>query len=190
MKKKHNLLVSVIVLALVAGLFYMIQSSSSKDVAQSSTLDAVKVTVAGVELAYPASYGVYEKTNSPYTKTLSTVVWYENTEPNKNFFAGSANAPLEPPVTMSLDVYNNPNNLSAKELLGEDAAYMFTNGSGTPVVVGGIEGVFLNWDGLYKGRSIMINNKGILYVFSVTSITNQDVILRDFDLLLGSVVFK
>ncbi len=189
MKKKHHFIVFWIILALIAGLFYLTQSSSV-DEQSSTTIDAVKVAVAGVELAYPASYGVYEKKNSPYTKTLNTIVWYENTESNKSFFTGAANAPQEPPVTMSLDVYNNPNNISPKELLGAESAYMFARDPGTPVIVGGVQGTMFDWDGLYRGKSIMINSKGVMYVFSVTSIAPGDIILRDFDLLLGSVTFK
>ncbi len=189
MKKKHNLTVFVIILALVAGLLYMQDSARSTEPAP-TVVDALKATVAGIELAYPANYGVYEKTNSPVTKTLSTVVWYENTESNKSFFTGGANAPSEPPVTMSLDVYSNPSNLSPKELLGNDAAYMFAKSSGAPVVVGGIQGTLLEWDGLYKGKSVMVNHKGLLYVFSMTSITNEDAIISDFDLLISSIIFK
>lgn len=189
MKKKHNLTVFVIILALIAGLLYMQDSARSTEPVP-TIVDAVKATVAGVELAYPKNYGVYEKTNSPVTKTMSTVVWYENTESNRSFFNGGTTAASEPPVTMSLDVYENTNNLSPKDLLGADAAYMFAKSSGTPIVVGGAQGILLDWDGLYKGKSIMVNHKGLLYVFSVTSITNEDIILRDFDLLISSIIFK
>lgn len=189
MKKKHNLLVAVIVLALVAGLVYMTQSSRP-DSDQSSIISAIKVSIAGLELAYPSTYGVYEKANNLATRAVNTVVWYENTEQNKNFFAGGANAPSEPPVTMSLEVYSNPESLSAKDLLGASASYMFASNQSVPVVVGGVQGSLFTWDGLYRGRSIALNSKGVLYIFSVTSLTDNDAILKDFDLLLSSVVFK
>ncbi len=189
MKKKHNLTVFVIILALIAGLLYM-QDSSRSNVSNQNLVNATKATIAMADFAYPSNYGVYEKTNSPVTKTISTVVWYENTESNRSFFNGGTTAASEPPVTMSLDVYENSNNLSPKDLLGADAAYMFAKSSGTPIVVGGAQGILLDWDGLYKGKSIMVNHKGLLYVFSVTSITSEDAILRDFDLLISSIIFK
>lgn len=189
MKKKHNLLVLLIILALVFALIYM---QRSKDVSGTvaTTFPAIKATVANVELAYKEGYGVYEKTKSPYTKTLNTVVWYENTEANRNFFIGGPNAPAEPPVTMTLDVYDNPNNLSPKELLQGDVPYMFVEGEGQPVTLAGKEARLFTWDGLYKGRSVMVNHNNLTYVFSVTSLSPMDVILRDFDLLLSSVIFK
>ncbi len=189
MKKKQHFIIFCIILALIAGLLYLTQSSSVNE-QPSTTIQATKVAVADVELAFPSSYAIYEKKNSLYTKALTTIVWYENTESNKNFFTAGVNAPQEPPVTMSLDVYDNPNNISAKELLGTGSAYMFARGSGTPVIVGGVQGTMFDWDGLYRGKSIMINSKGVMYVFSVTSLTPEDVILRDFDLLLSSIVFK
>lgn len=188
MKKKHNLYTFGVILALVAGLIYMQKSSDQKEV--SDLVQATKVQVADVELAYPSTYGIYEKNNSPYTKTLNTVVWYENTESNKSFFLGTPGAASEPPVTMSLDIYSNPNNLSPKELLGADLSYMFLKGPGVPVTLGGARASVFDWDGLYKGKSIMLNHKNLLYVFSVTSLGSTDQILRDFDLLLSSVSFK
>lgn len=189
MKKKHNLYTLLVIVALVAGLIYMQKSSNQKE-GVANSVQAIKIAVADVELAYPATYGIYEKTNSPYTKTLNTIVWYENTEQNKNFFLGVPGSQSEPPVTMTLDIYDNPNNLSPKELLGADLAYMFSKGPGITTTLGGLPATIFDWDGLYKGRSIMINNKNRTYVFSVTSLLGTDTILRDFDLLLGSVSFK
>ncbi len=188
-KKKHNLAIFLVVAALIAGLWYM-QNSSRKEGVIGSTLTATKAVVAGAELAYPSHYGVYEKANNLATRAVNTVVWYENTEQNKNFFAGGANAPSEPPVTMSLEVYSNPEGLLAKDLLGAGASYMFASNQSIPVVVGGVQGSLFTWDGLYRGRSIALNSKGVLYIFSVTSITDNDATLKDFDLLLSSVVFK
>ena len=188
MKKKHNLLILFMVVALIAAFIYMQKSKDSE--VKTDIIPAIKASVAGVDLAYKEEYAVYEKTKSPYTKTLTTVVWYENTESNRSFFAGGKNSPQEPPVTMTLDIYDNPNNLPPKELLKGDVPYMFVQGEGAPLSFAGKDALLYSWDGLYKGKSIMVNHNRLTYVFSVTSISPVDPILKDFDLLLSSVVFK
>ncbi|MBP6888405.1 MAG: hypothetical protein KBC21_01760 [Candidatus Pacebacteria bacterium] len=188
MKKKHNLYIFAVILALVAALMYM--QTSSPDGTTNTQIQGIKVEVAGTQLTYPSTYGTYEKSSSPYTKTTNTVVWYENTESNKNFFSGTPNAPTEPPTTMTLDVYTNPDNLEPRKLLEGYTPYMFAKGEGRQLVLGGVPAQLFEWDGLYKGRSIMVTRNGFTYVFSVTAITQEDQILKDFDLLLSSVSFK
>lgn len=193
MKKKHNFYVLAIILALVAGLIYM-QKAATTPVAQPSStpgvVPALKAQIFNVELTYPSVYATYQKASSLYTKTLNTVVWYENTESNRKFFSGGEGSPSEPPVTMSLDVYNNPNNLTAYQLLGADVPYLFAKGVGGVSTLAGEPATLLEWDGLYKGKSVIVNNQGLMYVFSVTSITPTDEILKHFDLLISSISFK
>ncbi len=193
MKKKHNIYVIGIIMALVGGLMYMQQSAATPSLqspSNNSVIPAIKAQILDVELTYPSAYATYQKANSPYTKTLNTVVWYENTEANKSFFTGGTGSPSEPPVTMSLDVYSNPNNVTAYQLLSADVPYLFARGVGGVSSLAGKPATVLEWDGLYKGKTVIVNNQGLMYVFSVTSITPSDAILKDFDLLLSSISFK
>jgi hypothetical protein len=190
MKKRHNMLIAGIIVALLAALFYMLSASNEDSSgASSSTVSAVKATIQNIDLAYPTTYAVYEKRNTGIVKNQHTVVWYKDIEANRAFFRGEPGAQTEPPVTMSLDIYSNPNSLSGRELLLKDAPYMFSKPAGT-LLVGGQTGELYEWEGLYKGRSIMINHKGDMYVFSITSLGTNDPIINDFTILLNSVTFK
>jgi hypothetical protein len=187
MNKKHNLTIFAIIVGLVFGLWYM---STSRQLSHNAGIDAKQATIGEVSFAYPSHYGVYEKVNSPYTKALNTVVWYENTIPNQNFFAGKTPSPSEPPTALSLDIFANEKNSSPKEFLMSDRPYMFGKGDGVSVTINGKQGLVLDWDGLYRGKSVVFNHDGKLYIFSVTYNSPQDEMVRNFDLMMGSVSFK
>ncbi len=157
---------------------------------RSAVVPVSTAKIRNLELSYPTAYAIYQKENSPYTKTLNTIVWYEDTESNRHFFTGGVGSPSEPPVAISLDIYSNPNNLTPYELLSKDASYLFAKGVGGITTLAGQPATILEWDSLYRGKSVVVNNQGLMYVFSVTSIAPSDAILSDFDLLLSSVSFK
>lgn len=185
MKKKHNLFIFVIILALVASLIYMMKSERKPEVPP-----LIKASVANIDFVYKSQYGVYEKKNSPFTGALSTITLYEDTDLNRKFFKGEKGSPQEPPTTISIDIYNNPNSVAPQQLLGTNASYMFAQGEGADIAVGGQKGKLITWNGLYKGRSIIVTSKGLTYVFSVTSRKDTDTILSDYIALVNSLAFK
>jgi hypothetical protein len=53
--------------------------------------------------------------------------------------------------------------------------------------VGGAPAIAYTWDGLYRGNSFVFAHKGNIVVASVTYLTTDDRILRDFTGVLKSV---
>lgn len=94
----------------------------------------------------------------------------------------------EGPVSINIQIYKNISDLDA--WLATDASnFKLALGPKKSVLLGGIQGVGYEWDGLYRGRTIAAVHQGNIFVLSGTYLEKDDSVYRDFDTLVRSFVF-
>lgn len=96
----------------------------------------------------------------------------------------------EGPTAITIALYDNPGGIRADTWAREDARSNFAlsrDGTLSPQRLAGKDGVSFGWSGLYEGKTVAVSAPPRLYAFSVTWMTAEDAILRDFDALLASV---
>jgi len=95
----------------------------------------------------------------------------------------------EGPPTMNIYVFD----AEGKDIRGWLASMAnFSNYAGQDLVsvnVGGQEALQYEWEGLYKGRNIVVKKDGKIYLFVATYTDVSDGRLEDFDQLLRTVEF-
>ncbi len=98
----------------------------------------------------------------------------------------------EGPTAITIDMYQNDLDMYTAEGFATstaDSNWKLGNGDLAPALVDGKEGVSYTWSGLYEGRSVVIARPDYVYVFSVTWMTSEDQILKDFDAILSNATF-
>ena len=197
--KKNSIYMSIVLVGIVCAFVYMVSNKNSTQLQQASKAQTSSqeaeitlhpIVVERASFGYPVGYERFDRPKITTTKTLGALVLYKGTEDNKNFFLGRPTAQKEPPTTITLDVYTNEKNLSVKELLKKDSVYPIIQETIKPFVLDGKSGEYFEWDGLYRGRSVAVTYQGVTYIFSVTSLSLEDSILKDFEILLKTVRFN
>ncbi len=143
-----------------------------------------------LSLVYPRGYFFKEKIDAG-TKDLPqlSLVLVEDTPQHRALLNGEVTGAMEGPPSITIDVYTNePRQLSVDAWVSARMNWMknFTT-EPTQTMVGGVPGLVYLWDGLYPGKSIVVSTGPYIYVFSVTWLSPDDQMLKDFDAVLGSV---
>lgn len=197
--KKNSIYISIVLVGIVCAFMYMVSSRNAtreqptpkeETVTQDREITLRPLVVERVSFGYPVGYERFERPKIATTKTFGALVLYKGTEDNKNFFSGKPTTQKEPPTTITLDVYSNEKNLSVKDLLKKDPVYPIIQETVKPFVLSGKSGEYFEWDGLYRGRSVAVTYQGVTYIFSATSLSLEDSILKDFEILLRTVRFN
>lgn len=141
----------------------------------------------GVSFSYPKGYYLREHEAGTSDRQQTAVVLVEDTQENRDLLDGTATEPREGPPSITVDLYQNPEKLSAKDWIAHDTNWNKDIDVLSEVVVGGKPGVAFPWDGLYAGRSMVITSGDKAYVFSVTWMTSEDQINKDFAKMLSTV---
>ena len=144
----------------------------------------------GISFAYPTFYYLRESEAGTAERPQGSIVLVEDTEENRNLLDGVSTEPREGPTSITIDIYENPDQLSALAWVERDTNWTISNRATTTVAVGGFEGISFVWDGLYAGKTVIVAADGKAYVFSVTWMTDQDRIISDFSALLETVGFS
>lgn len=179
------LLVAVV---LLGGIWFLGRGKEGAEPKQSM----VAYSSAEYKVSFEHPSGLYRKefTNmgTPEKPQLA-VVLVEDTQVNRDILDGKSELGGEGPTAITLDAYQNPDELSAEEWANQDTNWALSDKATTPVSVAGQSGFSFNWDGLYQGKSVVVTKGKLAYVFSVTWLTPEDQIIKDFDMVLNSVAF-
>lgn len=139
---------------------------------------------------YHDSYYLEEKEVGNGERSHHFISLTEDTEENKQVREGTA-PPREGPTAITVDIFqNNLDNMNAEKWITETNNSNFKlspDGILTKATVGGKEATSYRWSGLYEGKSVVVATPEFVYMFSVSYLTPEDVILRDFDALLATV---
>lgn len=90
----------------------------------------------------------------------------------------------EGPPTINVLVFRNETGLSAGDWLDVTGV-----NDQSERLVGGVQGLVFEADGLYSSRNVVISNDGLLYFISGSFIDRDSDIYRDFDMVLDTFVF-
>lgn len=144
----------------------------------------------GFSFDYSYRYYLREREAGTRLRPQTAIVLVEDTIENRDLLDGISTESREGPTAITIDIYENPTKLGAEEWIEQDTNWNLSNKQVTPASVGGKEGRMFTWDGLYAGKSTVVTHGERTYVFSVTSMTREDRILKDYDTLLASVTFE
>lgn len=183
------IVVIVVVLGLLTGYVrYELRDSSDTSV---SEIDPKTETFTyesgeGYSFAYPENYVVVENPAGSGVRESLTVM----TRGDYADFQGS-DVPREGPTAITVEVFDNPNALSAGAWAERNPLSNFnrTFGDYKVATLGGEAAVAYRWSGLYEGESVAVSRDGRVYVFSVTWMDVSDTIRSDYRDVLASVAF-
>lgn len=185
----------VIAVVVVFGAFMLLGNQSVPLVSdqlpasEENTADVTAYTNEEFNIAftYPSTLFLSERDAGTTARSQLALFLTEDTEENRDVIEGRNTVPREGPTGITVDVYQNPEQLSSRAWVQTDTNWTIANGGATDVTVAGNEGVTFTWSGLYEGRTVVVTKGDKAYVFSVTWMTPEDQILRDFDTVLNSV---
>ena len=142
----------------------------------------------GLSFQYPEGLYLHERKDAgtPERPQLSLFL-VEDTEENRDVLEGRNTTPREGPIGITVDVYQNPEELSASEWVQDDTNWTVATSQAEPVTINGRQGVSFTWSGLYEGRTVVLTKGDKAYVFSSTWMSEEDWTLRDFDTIVGSL---
>jgi hypothetical protein len=143
----------------------------------------------GLRMELPAGYYLHEREPGAPGQPHGSLVLVEDTQENRDVLAGLAPLGRETPVGLSVEVHANPAGLPLAAWTDEHTSWMPEPPRLSPASVGGSPALSYDWDGLYRGRSVVVARPGRVYVFSVTWMTEGDRTLAHFGPLLESVAF-
>lgn len=117
------------------------------------------------------------------------IVMVEDTQRNRDILEGKVAEVGDGPTAITVDIFKNSTALTVDAWVDANTNWTSEGNMKEPVTVQGKTGVTYFWDGLYAGKSSVITDGLYTYVFSVTWITEEDQMVKDFEDLLGSVKF-
>lgn len=140
-----------------------------------------------LRFAYPDSYFLIERDVGTPETPQRAIILAENTQENRDVLEGRGDEPREGPTAITIDIYENPQELSAQDWVHSSTTWTLSDQILKPVNVSGHEGVAYHWSGLYEGTSTIISAGKYMYVASVTSLSAEDQMIQDYEALLGSL---
>lgn len=139
---------------------------------------------------YPENLYMKESESADPNMSLLSLVLVEGTKENVDLIEGRyTGAGREGPTTITVDVYNNSKKLTPEQWAKQDKNWNIGSKQISTGRVGETGGVAYTWSGLYEGESVIITKGEEAYVFTVTWMTPEDQILKDFDKILKLFAF-
>lgn len=185
----NKLIVGILVLGVILGaIIYSGGKPNIPKVTSVETRTYVSDTL-GIKFDYPSNYILDEKNTGSPERGRYTITLIENTPGNQDLISGKVQG--EGPVAITIDIFQNDLDkyTAEKWIMGvNDSNFKLGNGETASTTVGNMKGLEYSWSGLYEGKSHVISTSNYIYMFSVTRMTPDDQILKDFDALLNSVV--
>jgi len=191
MDTKTTVIAVVVGIIVVAGGFVLFGGRAPMaipEVPQSTNTSTYQNEEYNLSFEYPSNLYLYEGLNQgTETRPQLALFLVEDTQENRDVLEGRATEAREGPIGISVDVYQNPEELSASEWVQNDTNWTVATSEAEPVTVAGKEGVSFTWSGLYEGRTVVVTEGDKAYVMSTTWMTPEDHTLSDFELVLNSL---
>lgn len=137
----------------------------------------------GLSFEYPKNYYLKERMGERPSLALVLV---EDTQENRDLLNGVSTEAREGPTSITVEVYENPQQLSAEEWMRELTNWGTGAQEVTPTTIAGTQGLRYRWSGLYEGSSVVFTHGTSTYVLSVTWLTPGERIVKDFETILSS----
>jgi predicted PurR-regulated permease PerM len=143
----------------------------------------------GVSFSYPDNYVVTERDMPGSAQRAHHSIVLMDKTAAENIPEGG-----EGPPTINVDIIQNNLDKQTPEQWIKNASIsnykLSPDGTIIEGEVAGVPSYTYTWDGLYRGESTVLEHKGNILMFSVTTLTPTDQIRYDFDGLLSSVTLK
>ncbi len=176
----------IVAVVLIGGIWYFGRGG----IAEAPKQSTVPYSLAEYKISFEHPSRLYLKevsnAGTPESPQLA-VVLVEDTQMNRDILDGKSELGGEGPTAIAVEVYQNPDGLEAEAWAKQGTNWTVSDEKLTPIVVAGQKGISFNWDGLYQGKSLIVTKGTLAYVFSVTWLTPEDQLIKDFDMVLNSV---
>lgn len=185
--------IAVVVALVVVGtgfyFFNRVEAPMLPETGEKAAMLPYKNEAFGLSFQYPSTLYMLERNDigTPDKPQLALFL-AEDTQENRDVLEGRNTTPREGPTGIAITVFPNPSTLEASEWAKTDTNWTVANTSAQPIVVNGNEGISYTWSGLYEGRTVVLTKGDKAYVFSVTWLTPEDQIIKDFEMVLNSAV--
>lgn len=204
MNERQKVSLAILVLIILFGVLWMMRDlpvanpyDDQTDLSQTSTATHVGedsmttyVNVADhFSFEYPSSLYLKQRSVSRGEEPKLSIVLVRNTDENVDFVEGRTQDVREGPTAVTFEVYDNPTNLSPEAWAEQDKNWGIHASSVSVVAVDGVNGSSYAWSGLYEGRSVILPQGEDMIVLSVTWMSPEDQILKDFETILDSAAF-
>ncbi len=183
------MLALIALLVLVGGgIYYFAMKDSGGASVQAPETQVYEGGPYGVAFEYPSSYQFDEREVGTGERRHYSIVLADR--------VAMANLPEggEGPTTINIDIFqNNIDQQSVEAWIRNTNNSNFklsTDGELHATTVAGENALRYTWDGLYRGESVVIEHRGTIVMMSVTYLTPEDQIKRDFEDVLESVELK
>lgn len=189
-------LIVLILVAIVVALL-LVKSNEPWPVVENQTPDVNQVqkyesAKYGISFNYPETYYLEEKDTSTGARYRYDIILTEDTEENRQLRNNpTSTPPREGPVAITVSLHQNylDNQSIAEWVKGSSFSNykLRSNDQFATTSVAGTEAVSYDWSGLYEGRSYVFEHNGYIVMASVTFLTPEDRIVKDFDNIIESL---
>ncbi len=191
--QKMMLIIAILVAILVGAIWYYRQETTVRIEDTATTTPSTTNTrvyssdIFGIRFHYPTHYFLEEREIGNAERTHYLVMLTEDTEENRLVREGKSPG-REGPTAITLDVFQNMEQQSVESFIKNTSETNYKLGDGVlaKTKVGTRDAFSYRWNGLYEGRSIAFVNGPHLFLWSVTWLTPDDQIIKDFDEMVKS----
>ncbi len=143
-------------------------------------------TTHNFSLEYPLSYVAKEASS---TQVVTFITEADNAAMQGS--TSSTSTPREGPTAITIEAFPNPKKLSAGAWATSTKLSNFNLGPKelNSIELAGRDAVVYQWEGLYQGISVAVNDGTTVYVLSVTFSSPTDQIVKDFEGVYQSFQF-
>ena len=144
----------------------------------------------GIAFEYPAKYFLEEKELGDAKRFHRSIILTENTGENEELRKEKPNFPREGPTAITIDIYQNtaPQQSLWQWIRGSaESNYKLGSGAYASSTIGSTEAIDYSWSGLYQGETQTFEQNGMIIAASVTYLTPEDSIRKDFSTLLQTL---
>lgn len=189
----QNKIFTIFVVLVATGVLSFVLLGSQRSTVQnfknvSQDLNSYKNDMYGVSFTYPKELYLEEKEVGNAERGHYVVSLTENTDTNKKLREGGIVG--EGPTAITLDIFQNniEKTLPVDWMNGVSYSnFKLSNGLYATTSIAGVTGYMYDWDGLYRGHSIVFAHKENIVMISVTSLTPEDKLLKDFQTIISSL---
>lgn len=184
-------IITVLVIAIVTAIGAIsVKKINNNEVPAIKTYTSQKL---GLSFSYPASYFVEEKNIGNGEREIYQIELTADTQENRLVREGKT-PPREGPTAITITNYqNNLDNLSVEQWVKNtnDSNFKLSpDGKIEAVRIAGThEALTYHWSGLYEGTTIAFAHNTSINTLSVTYISPNDQIVKDFDIVKSSLEF-
>lgn len=183
---RGGLALVVLVAFYLLGSLYVTKETEEKKQAMASYTS----TPAALSFEYPKGYYVFEKQVGTETNPQTTIVLVEDTEEHRNVVNNITEDAREWPTMITIDAYVNTKGLAPEVWAQQETTWKVSDKILRPAIIGVRPAVQYDWSGLYEGTSTIITSDTYAYVVSVTWMSADDQIRKDYAALLQTLVFE